>query len=188
MNIYFSGIGGVGIGPLAEIAHDAGYEVAGSDLEDTLVTKELRQHGITVNTTQDGTFLKARHQEKPIDWFVYTSALPKNHPELVLAQELGIRATKRDELLDHIISDKGLKLIAVAGTHGKTTATGMLIWTLQQLEVPVSYSIGTTIKFGPSGKFDPASEYFIYECDEFDRNFLNFNPYLSLIKIGRAHV
>jgi UDP-N-acetylmuramate--alanine ligase len=181
MNIYFSGIGGVGIGPLAEIAHDAGYEVAGSDLEDTLVTKQLRQHGITVSNTQDGTFLKARHQEKPIDWFVYTSALPKDHPELVLAQELGIRATKRDQLLAHIISDKGLKLIAVAGTHGKTTTTGMLIWSLQQLKVPVSYSIGTTITFGPSGKFDLASEYFIYECDEFDRNFLNFNPYLSII-------
>ena len=181
MNIYFSGIGGVGIGPLAEIAHDAGYDVVGSDLEESLVTKELRQQGITVSTTQDGTFLKSCHSNKPIDWFVYTSALPANHPELLLARELGIRTAKRDELIAYIIDNKGLKLIAVAGTHGKTTTTGMLVWALQRLGVPVSYSIGTTINFGPSGRFDPTSEYFVYECDEFDRNFLHFKPYLSLI-------
>jgi len=181
MNIYFSGIGGVGIGPLAEIAYDAGYDVAGSDVEESLVTNELRQHGINVSTTQDGTFLKARHSDRPIDWFVYTSALPDNHPELVLARKLGIHTAKRDELLAHIIDEKSLKLVAIAGTHGKTTTTGMLIWALQKLGVPISYSIGTTITFGPSGKFDPASEYFVYECDEFDRNFLHFSPYLSLI-------
>jgi UDP-N-acetylmuramate--alanine ligase len=57
----------------------------------------------------------------------------------------------------------------------------MLIWAMQQLSIPISYSIGTTISFGPSGRLDPKSEYFIYECDEFDRNFLHFKPYLSLI-------
>lgn len=181
MNIYFSGIGGVGIGPLAEIAHDAGYRVAGSDLEESPETKELRKRGINVSTMQDGTFLRARHSDRPIDWFVYTSALPDNHPELILARQLGIHTAKRDELLAHIIADRGLKLIAIAGTHGKTTTTGMMIWIMQQLNIPISYSIGTTINFGPSGKYDPKSEYFVYECDEFDRNFLHFSPYLSLI-------
>lgn len=181
MNIYFSGIGGVGIGPLAEIAHDAGYRVQGSDQHDSLMTRELRQRGVAISLAQDGTFLQERHQIEPIDWFVYTAALPDTHPELIRARELGIRTAKRDELLAHIIADKQLKLIAVAGTHGKTTTTGMMVWTLQQLGVPVSYSIGTTVSFGPSGKFDPASEYFVYECDEFDRNFLHFQPYLSLI-------
>jgi UDP-N-acetylmuramate--alanine ligase len=181
MNIYFSGIGGVGIGPLAEIAYDAGYSIAGSDLTETLMTKELSQKGVAISNTQDGTFLKSRHDEKPIDWFIYTSALPGNHPELILAEKLGIKTAKRDELIAFIIKDKNLKLIAVAGTHGKTTVTGMLIWAMQQLNIPISYSIGTTITFGPSGKLDPLSEYFVYECDEFDRNFLHFKPYLSLI-------
>ena len=181
MNIYFSGIGGVGIGPLAEIANDSGYDVAGSDLEESLTVQELRQHGISVSTVQDGSFLQARHNDRPIDWFVHTSALPDNHPELALARKLGIHTAKRDELLSRIINDKGLKLIAIAGTHGKTTTTGMLVWTLQQLNIPVSYSIGTTISFGPGGKFDSKSEYFVYECDEFDRNFLHFTPYMSLI-------
>lgn len=181
MNIYFSGIGGVGIGPLAEIAHDAGYEVQGSDRGASLMTGELMARGVPISFTQDGSFLDERHQLAPIDWFVYTAALPADHPELVRAQQLGIRAAKRDELLAHIIADKQLKLIAIAGTHGKTTTTGMMVWTLQQLGIPVSYSVGTTLSFGPSGKFDPDSEYFVYECDEFDRNFLHFKPYLSLI-------
>jgi len=188
MNIYFSGIGGVGIGPLAEIAHDAGYEVAGSDPIESLTTRELRQKNIYISSIQDGESLKKYHEKKPIDWLVHTSAITEKHPEIVMARQLGIKISKRDELLARIISDKKLKLIAVAGTHGKTTTTGMLIWIMQQLHIPVSYSIGTTLSFGPSGKFDPASQYFVYECDEFDRNFLHFNPYLALITaIGYDH-
>lgn len=182
MNIFFSGIGGVGIGPLAEIAHDAGYEVSGSDRESTLMTGRLLADGIDVRVgPQDGSFLKEAHAKQPLDWFVYTAALPASHPELVMANQLGIKTAKRDELLAHIIGEKNLKLIAIAGTHGKTTTTGMMVWTMKQLGIPVSYSIGTTISFGPSGHFDPASQYFIYECDEFDRNFLQFKPFLSLI-------
>ncbi|HEY8886770.1 MAG TPA: Mur ligase domain-containing protein [Candidatus Microsaccharimonas sp.] len=181
MNIYFSGLGGVGIGPLVEIARDAGHTIMGSDLTESLITEELRQQGVMVNIGQDGSFLRASHLATPIDWFVYTSALPDDHAELLLAHELGIRTSKRDEFLAYILQEKDLKLIAVAGTHGKTTTTGMMVWLMQQLGIPESYSVGTTLAFGPSGKFDPKSEYFIYECDEYDRNFLNFKPYLSLI-------
>lgn len=181
MNIYFSGIGGVGIGPLAEIALDAGYEVQGSDAQESTITAKLRARGIAIAIEQDGSFLRSSHEAKPIDWYVHTAALPSNHPELLLARELGIKTSKRDELLAHIIADKNLKLIACAGTHGKTTTTGMLVWAFQQLGIPASYSVGTTLSFGPSGKFDPKSEYFIYECDEFDRNFLHFTPFLSLV-------
>ena len=181
MRIYFSGIGGVGIGPLAEISLDAGYDVLGSDLNNGLMAHALRQRNVTISLDQSGQFLRAEHDKAPIDWFVYTAALPVDHPELVAARELGIRTAKRDELLAHIIADKGLKLIAVAGTHGKTTTTGMMAWTLKQLGVPVSYSIGTTLSWGPSGHFNLESEYFVYECDEFDRNFLHFHPHLSLV-------
>jgi UDP-N-acetylmuramate--alanine ligase len=181
MNIYFSGIGGVGIGPLAEIARDAGYHVVGSDLEESLVTKKLVDNGITVHIGQDGSFLQQMHAQDPIDWFVYTSGLPNDHTELLLAKQLGIRTAKRDELLEKIIKDKHLKLIAVAGTHGKTTTTGMFIWAFKQLGIPISYSIGTTISFGNSGSYDPESDYFVYECDEFDHNFLHFSPHFSVI-------
>ncbi|MDB5176564.1 MAG: murC [Candidatus Saccharibacteria bacterium] len=181
MNIYFCGIGGVGLGPLAEIALDAGHSVIGSDPKPSLMTEQMAERGVTIGTDQSGRFLQSSHDQQPVDWFIYTSALPADHPELLLAKDLGIKTTKRDELLVHIIAEKGLKLIAVAGTHGKTTTTAMAVWAFKQLGIPVSYSIGTTVSFGPSGQFDPASEYFIYECDEYDRNFLYFHPYLSLI-------
>lgn len=181
MNIYFSGIGGVGIGPLAEIAHDAGYHVTGSDRDESLMTTKLRKRGIEISIGQDGTFLDKQNTLSSIDWFVYTSALPDDHPELLLARERGIRTAKRDELLAHIITEKNLRLIAVAGTHGKTTTTGMIVWLAKYFGIPVSYSIGTTLSWGPSGRYLPGSEYFVYECDEFDRNFLHFTPYLSLV-------
>ncbi len=181
MNIFFCGIGGVALGPLAQIAHDAGHTVLGSDGSESLTTKELEHYGITVKIGQSAELIEAEHGVTPIDWFVYTAALPSDHPELAKAKELGIRTSKRDELLAHILEEKNLKLIAISGTHGKTTTTGMAVWAMQQLGVPVSYSIGSTISFGKSGHYEPGSEYFVYECDEFDRNFLHFSPHLSLI-------
>jgi UDP-N-acetylmuramate--alanine ligase len=181
MNIFFSGIGGVGIGPLAEIARDAGYTVYGSDLQESPFTDVLADSGIAISFAQDGSFLRSCHGQTPIDWYIHTAALPPYHPELLAAKELGIHTGKRDELLAQIISEKNLKLIAISGTHGKTTTTGMLVWVMKQLNIPVSYSIGTRVSFGSSGAYDPASKYFVYECDEFDRNFLHFHPFLSLL-------
>ncbi len=181
MNIYFAGIGGVGIGPLAEIARDAGNFIAGSDTQKSAVTYQLEDKGVSISYTQDGSHLRALHAQQPFDWFIYTAAMPASHPEMLCAQELGIKTGKRDELISDIITEHGLKLIAVAGTHGKTTTTGMLVWLFKQLRIPVSYSVGSTLSFGPSGKFDENSLYFVYECDEFDKNFLQFTPYLSLI-------
>jgi UDP-N-acetylmuramate--alanine ligase len=185
MHIYFSGIGGTAIGPLALIAKQAGYEVSGSDKQDSQYIGYLRKQGITdITIDQSRAAIQAVHEKKPIDWLVYTSALTLENPdapELAYATEMGIRTSKRDELLNQIIQEKGLKLIAVAGTHGKTTTTAMVIWLFKQLGLPVSYSVGAKISYGEMGEFDPASEWFVYEADEFDRNFLAFEPHISLI-------
>jgi len=181
MHIYFSGIGGAGLGPLAEIAQDAGFDVSGSDLNESLMTHELEGRGVDIVYEQTREAITAEHTVNPIDWLVYTSALADDHPELVFARENGIRISKRDEFLAQFLLDMGLYLIAVAGTHGKTTTTGMLIWAANQLGLPISYSIGTTIPFGPSGKFDKNAKYFVYECDEYDRNFLQFHPKISIL-------
>jgi UDP-N-acetylmuramate--alanine ligase len=87
----------------------------------------------------------------------------------------------RDELINLILDEKRLNLIAVAGTHGKTTTTAMLIWLFKQFNVPISYSVGAKIPFGAMGQYMPGSEYFIYEADEFARNFLSFQPAVSLV-------
>lgn len=184
MHVYFSGIGGHAIGPLAMIAKEAGYEVSGSDKQQSLETDTLQQRGITVRIGQTAEQIAAVHAEHPIDWLVYSSALPRedpDHPELTFARQHHIRHSKRDELLNAIIEEHNLKLVAIAGTHGKTTTTAMTIWLLQQLGIPVSYSVGARISFGPMGVFTPGSEYFVYECDEFDRNFLAFHPYVSAL-------
>lgn len=185
MHIYFSGIGGTGIGPLALIAKQAGYTVSGSDKQDSQYIEYLRKHGITeITIGQTTEAISAAHATQPIDWFVYSSALEKenpNHPELLFVQEQGIKASKRDELLNQILEEKKLKLIAVAGTHGKTTTTAMVVWLFKQLGVPLSYSVGAKISFGDMGQYVPGSQFFAYEADEFDRNFLAFHPYCSLV-------
>lgn len=181
MHIYFSGVGGVGIGPLAMLALDSGFDVSGSDLQHTEMVSYLRDRGVRVYIGQDGTQIADEHIARPIDWFVYSSALPEDHPELIFARQHGLKMSKRAEFLNFILSEKQLRLIAVAGTHGKTTTTGMIVWALKQLGIPVSYSIGTSISFGPPAQYAASSEYFVYECDEFDRNFLEFQPYRSLI-------
>lgn len=192
MHIHFSGIGGTGIGPLALIAHQAGYVVTGSDKSNSNYISYLKQKGID-NITIGQTFeqIEEVHVQNPIDWLVYSSAVAienPNHPELLFARQNDIKATKRDTLLNHIIYEKELKLIAIAGTHGKTTTTAMAIWLLQQLQIPISYSVGAKTSFAEMGHFDPKAKYFIYEADEFDRNFLSFSPTISLISgIGYDH-
>lgn len=181
MNIYFSAIGGVGIGPLAMLALDAGYTVSGSDIKESDMTKLLSQRGARVNIGQDGSQIKSEHSNLPIDWLVHSSALPEDHPELKFARENNIRSSKRDEFINIILKEKNLSMLAVAGTHGKTTTTGMLIWLFKSLNIPFSYSVGTTLRFGPPAQYQDGSEYFVYECDEFDRNFLHFNPKVSAI-------
>lgn len=185
MHVYFSGIGGSVINSLAMIAHQAGYEISGSDIAPSPYIDNLKKYGVSdIHIGQTAEQITAVHAKKPIDWFVYSAALPMtdpDHPELKFCEQNGIRTSKRDEFLNFIIEDKNLKLISIAGTHGKSTTTAMAIWLFKQLSEPISYSVGAKIGFGKTGELDPKSGYFIYETDEFDRNFLSFYPQTSLI-------
>ncbi len=185
MHIYFSGIGGAGIGPLAQVARQAGHTVSGSDKRDSAYIDYLRDHGISnIHIGQGREAIAAVHEAAPIDWLVYTSALPLENPdapELAFAAEQGIKTSRRDELLQLILQAKGLRLIAIAGTHGKTTTTAMVTWLFIQLGEPVSYLLPAKTSFAEMGRYVADSKYFIYEADEFDRNFLAFEPALSLI-------
>jgi UDP-N-acetylmuramate--alanine ligase len=186
MNIYFSGIMGVGIGPLAILSGKVGHRIFGSDKKTSLMQTALDEIGGKVGATieigeQNGEFLAQMNQEHGIDWFVHSSAIKGDHPELLQARELNLKISKRDELINAIITEKHLKLIAVAGTHGKTTTTSMLIWCFKELGRPVSFLNGTTLSFAPPADYQEAGEFFVYESDEFDRNFLHFRPYLALL-------
>lgn len=181
MNIYISGITGTGMGPLALMAKAAGYTVFGSDLAKGAIYDELIEAGIEVFVgEQDGKFLEKKIKEG-VDWFCHTSALKEDHPELVLAKGAGMKVTKRDDLTAFLVEKLGLKMVAVAGTHGKTTTTSMIIWAGLKLGLPISYIVGTTLGFSASGSYHKGDKYFIYEADEYDRNFLKYHPWLAVI-------
>lgn len=185
MHIFFSGIGGTGIGPLALIAHQAGFTISGSDKQDSSYIHYLKEKGVTdVHIGQEYEQIATVNARTPIDWFVYSSAIVKEQtspPELRFCQENDIRHSKRDEFLNQFLTDKQLKLIAIAGTHGKTTTTAMAIWLFKQLGIAESHSVAAKSSFCEMGEYHEASEFFIYEADEYDRNFLAFHPYLSVI-------
>ena len=182
MKIYIAGISGTGMGPLALMAHSAGLTVFGSDLAGGPVTNELVNRGIQICLgAQDGEFLKARVKNDGVDWFVHTSALPENSPELLMAKKLKLKISKRDELISYLVKKLKLKMVAVAGTHGKTTTSAMIVWGAQRMGMPISYLVGTTLPFGEAGHYELKSEYFVYEADEYDRNFLHYKPWLAVI-------
>lgn len=184
MHIFFSGIGGGGVGPLALIAKQAGYRVSGSDSQESVNIDQIKRHGIDCYIGQTAEAIAAHHARHPIDWFVFSSGITRtnpNHPEIVFAKEHNIPFSLRDELLNKIIADQKLKLIGIAGTHGKSTTTAMTIWLFHELGIPIGHSVGAKVPFAPMGQLQPGSEFFVYECDEFDNNFLAFSPYLSVI-------
>ena len=185
MHIYFSGIGGTGMGPLALIAKQAGFDVSGSDKQDSAYISYLRDQGITdIHIGQSAEAIAEVHRGMPIDWYVYSAAVAieqPDAPEFAFCRTHQIRLTLRDELINMILEEKQLDLIAIAGTHGKTTTTAMMVWICQQLNIPVSYSIGGKIPFADMGHYEPGSHFFIYEADEFARNFLAFHPTLAVI-------
>lgn len=168
------------MGPLALMAKNAGLTVCGTDIHAGAIYPELKAQGIdAVIGPQDGSFLKK--QLNDLDWFVHTSALPADHPELLLAKKSGIKITKRDELTAFLIEKLGLKMVAVAGTHGKTSTTSMITYASLKLGLPASYIVGTTLGFAPSGSYHNGDKFFIYEADEYDRNFLKFHPWLAVL-------
>lgn len=165
---------------MALMAKAAGLNVCGSDKLAGAILPELEKAGIEVSIgEQDGEFLKSKLDG--LDWFCYTSALPSDHPELLIAKEASIKCTKRDDLTAFLVSELKLKMVAVAGTHGKTTTTSMIIWAAQKLNLPVSYIVGTTLGFAPSGIYHENDQFFVYEADEYDRNFLKYHPWLALL-------
>lgn len=182
MHIYISGIFGTAMKPLALMAKDAGFEVVGSDLDsEVLNDSDFKKANISVSDKQDGVFLAEEQAKHKIDWYLHSSAVNESNEELRLAKRLGLKITKRDEFIAFLIKKLNLKMIAIAGTHGKTTTTAMLIWTLKQLGVSFSYLVGSSLPFAKAGHYAPDSDYFIYEADEYDRNFLSFSPWISIV-------
>ncbi|MFM7013617.1 MAG: UDP-N-acetylmuramate--L-alanine ligase [Actinomycetota bacterium] len=171
--VHFIGIGGSGMSGIARLLIGMGHKVTGSDLRDTSNVKALRALGAEIHIG---------HNEANLgnpDTVVVTSALWPNNPEYLLAKSRGIPVIHRSQALAHLASQK--RLIAVAGAHGKTTSTGMVITALKELGQDPSFVNGGVINsFGASAQ-SGQGELFVIEADESDGSFLHYDTAISLI-------
>lgn len=191
MHIHFVAIGGAGINPLARFAKLAGYTISGSDLMQSKDTSQLIDEGVSVLIGDALEAFLELNKEQPIDWVVYSSAVsmnPNNKDFFKYLDYHQIKHSKRDQFMAHLISKFNQKMIAIAGTHGKTTTTAMLVYLLSKLGIKANHLLAAKVEFANSINFDIQNQYLVYEADEFDRNFLSFKPYLTLISgLGYDH-
>ena len=171
--VHFIGIGGSGMSGIARILIGMGHVVTGSDLRDSSNVAALRELGAKIYIGHDQS-----HLGNP-DTVVVTSALWPTNPEYLLAKERGIPVIHRSQALAKLASSK--RLIAVAGAHGKTTSTGMVITALMSMGQDPSFVNGGVINSVGQSSSSGAGELFVIEADESDGSFLLYDTAISLI-------
>ncbi len=181
-SIFMIGIGGSGMSGIAEILHNIGYKVRGSDINtESETVNYLKNLGIEV--------LKGHNRDniKDEQVVVYSSAIKKDNPEIIEAQKRGMLILRRAEMLSELMR---LKFgIAVSGSHGKTTTTSMIGQILEVSKFQPTVVVGGIVKnFGTSAKVGKGN-LMVVEADESDGTFLNFSPAVSVItNIDREHL
>ncbi|QHI67934.1 UDP-N-acetylmuramate--L-alanine ligase [Tichowtungia aerotolerans] len=175
MRIHVIGIGGCGMNGVAQLAAHAGYRVSGSDRATGLdIFQTLEKQGIDI-VPQDGSGIL-----KDTDFVVYSTAIEQGNPDLEKAQSLGIPLLHRSEMLAKLC--KGNEVIAIAGTAGKSTVTGLLGHIFQCMEKDPTVYCGAAINnFGSSVRFGSKGGPWIIEVDESDKSFLHFYPAHAII-------
>ena len=171
--VHFIGIGGSGMSGIARILIGMGHKVTGSDLRDTSNVAALRELGAEIFIGHD-----ASHLGNP-DTVVVTSALWPTNPEYLLAKERGVPVLHRSAALAYLTTKK--RLVAVAGAHGKTTSTGMIITALLELGVDPSFVNGGVIAALGSSSAAGKDDLFVIEADESDGSFLHYDTAVALI-------
>lgn len=173
-HLHFIGIGGSGMFPLVQILHKEGYYITGSDNNETETTRVEREMGIPV------TFGQAAENIAGADLIVYTAAIMDDNPELIAARASGVPCLERSEMLG-LISRRYNRAICVAGTHGKTTTSGMIAQVLLEAGLDPSAFIGGKVKaLGGSGR-SGGSDIIVIEACEFRDTFLHLASDISVI-------
>lgn len=171
--VHFIGIGGSGMSGIARILLGMGHKVTGSDLRDTGNVEALRELGATVHIGHD-----AKNLGNP-DTVVVTSALWPTNPEYLVAKDRGIPVLHRSAALAYLTTKN--RLVAVAGAHGKTTSTGMVITGLLRLGVDPSFVNGGVIAELGASSASGNDDLFVIEADESDGSFLHYETAVALI-------
>lgn len=190
MNAFFVGIGGMGMSGLAKILHSKGFKVAGSDRNlSGDYCRQLQTLGIKIYG-QDGkgigTYLE-EHSLKPEEiTIVKSTAVEDNVPDIVAARELQIREIMRSDLLANMFNGK--KGIAIGGTAGKTTTSGIVAWILKFCGLEPSCAIGGMISGLETNALHGSGSCFVIEADESDGSIVKYRPYISIVtNIHRDH-
>lgn len=176
MRWHFIGVGGSGMSAVARLVAAKGVDVTGDDRGESLYFQALRAAGMDVMVIED-----ARRVDGA-DAVVISSAVRETNPELARARELGIRVLHRSEALVWALD--GLSLVAVAGSHGKTTTSAMTAWALHGAGVDASFAVGARV-FGVDGAvaggYAGTSDMGVVEADESDGSFLRYRPHVGII-------
>lgn len=176
--VHFVGIGGSGMSGIARILIGMGHKVTGSDLRDTSNVAALRELGAEIFIGHDETHLGNASRGFP-NTVVVTSALWPTNPEFLLAKQMGIPVIHRSQALAYLTTKKNV--IAVAGAHGKTTSTGMIITALLELGEDPSFVNGGVIASLNASSGSGSGDLFVIEADESDGSFLHYNTSIALI-------
>lgn len=170
------GIGGIGMSALARYYKSHGWDVSGSDSGESDLINDLRSEGINIKKYEDESNIS-----DDLDLVVYTIAIQDTNLELVKAREMGVEVLTYPEALGKISENK--KIIAVCGTHGKTTTTAMTFFALREAGIDASMIVGSLIE--NDGKrtnyVHGDSEWIIIEACEYRRSFLNYNPNIIIV-------
>lgn len=167
--VYFIGIGGIGMSALAQMLADHGTMVIGSDREASKVTKLLEEKGIRVLIGQ-----KAENVPTDASMVIYSDAVPADHVERVRAEELRIAQLSYFRMLGQV--SMGKRTVAVAGTHGKTTTTGMLAKILRDADVSPTAIVGSIVQDFNSNYLHGDSNFFVVEACEYRDHLLELSP------------
>ena len=175
-NIFFLGIGGIGMSALARYFHQKGCSVTGYDKTPSPLTKRLEEEGILVHYEDNPELIP-----QDVDLVVLTPAIPNDSLELNYLRDKKVRIIKRAEVLGEI--SRQCKSVAVGGSHGKTTVTSMITHLLNFAGKKMSAFIGGIAKNIDSNVIigDENDEIVVMEADEFDRSFLQLTPYISIV-------
>lgn len=179
-NIYFIGIGGIGMSAIARYYNACGYKVAGYDRTRSEVCTNLEKEGIRIHYEDNMNYVGSYFKNPEETLVVYTPAIPANHNELTFFRENNFNIIKRSEALGRICNSKNC--IAVAGTHGKTSISTIAAWIMVHTKGDTSAFLGGISKnFNSNLHLNLDSKNVVVEADEFDRSFLQLNPTTALI-------
>ncbi|MBK6387343.1 MAG: UDP-N-acetylmuramate--L-alanine ligase [Rhodoferax sp.] len=172
-HIHFVGIGGAGMSGIAEVLHNLGYVISGSDLSDSATLKRLSALGISTHVGHESANVAGA------DAVVTSTAVQSDNPEVVVAREKRIPVVPRALMLAELMRLK--QGIAIAGTHGKTTTTSLVASVLAEAGLDPTFVIGGRLNSAGANARLGSGDYIVVEADESDASFLNLMPVMAVV-------